>query len=137
MAIPREVREVVRAWILKAEHDLRTAERTFTPEGDCPFDMVCFHAQQCAEKYLKALLVFHGLEVPRTHDLTEILPLLSAGVAATLDVDELAELNPYAVGVRYPGLGPEPGREEAKRALEIARRVRAEVRSVLPIDELT
>lgn len=41
MATPREVREVVRAWIVKAEHDLLTAERTFTPEGDCPFDMVC------------------------------------------------------------------------------------------------
>lgn len=135
MATPREVRDVVRAWILKAEHDLLTAERTFTPEGDCPFDMVCFHAQQCAEKYLNALLIFHGLEVPRTHDLTEILPLLSARGAVRLDVNELAELNPYAVAVRYPGLGPEPGPEEARRALEIARRVRAEARTVLPIEE--
>ncbi|MDR7574370.1 MAG: HEPN domain-containing protein [Armatimonadota bacterium] len=131
------MREVVWTWVRKAKHDLRTAEATFTLEEDCPFDMVCFRAQQCAEKYLKALLVFHGLEVPRTHDLTEILPLLSAGVAVRLDVDELVELNPYPVGVRYPGLGPEPGREEARRALEIARRVRAEARSALPMDELT
>ncbi len=73
--------------------------------GRLPFDVVCFHAQQCAEKYPKALLVFHGLEVPRTHDLTEILRLLPAGLVVSLDLDELAELNSYTVDFRYPGLG--------------------------------
>jgi len=135
MSVPLERREVVRGWIIKAEHDLRTAEHTLTLGDDCPFDMVCFHAQQCAEKYLKALLVYHGVDVPRTHDLTELLPLLPAGVTVALDVGELAELTPYAVGVRYPALMREPDRDEAQRAVEIARRVRAQVRSVLPMGE--
>ena len=45
-----------RAWVKKAESDLKTAEHTLTLKERCPFDTVCFHAQQCAEKYFKALL---------------------------------------------------------------------------------
>ena len=42
-----EVIHVVRQWVQKAEHDLKNAEHTLTLEDDCPFDTVCFHAQQC------------------------------------------------------------------------------------------
>ena len=58
-----------RAWIKKAESDLKTAEHILTLEEDCPFDTVCFHAQQCAEKYLKALLVYRSIDFPKTHDI--------------------------------------------------------------------
>jgi predicted nucleotidyltransferase len=51
---------LVRGWVVKAEHDLRNAEHTLTLEEDCPLDTVAFHAQQCVEKYLKALLVRAG-----------------------------------------------------------------------------
>jgi len=54
----------VRQWIEKAEHDLRNAEHTMTLKEDCPFDTVCFHAQQCAEKYLKGFLVFQSSDFP-------------------------------------------------------------------------
>jgi HEPN domain-containing protein len=136
MSVSLERREVVRGWIIKVEHDLRTVGHTLTLENDCPFDMVCFHAQQCAAKYLKALLVYHGVDVPRTHDLTELLPLLPVGVTVALDVEELPELTPYAVGVRYPALTREPGWDDAQRAVEITRRVRAQVRSALPMGEV-
>jgi HEPN domain-containing protein len=58
MPVPPEIREVVRRWITKAEHDLRIAEHALTLGEECPFDMVCFHAQQCAEKYLTSLTNF-------------------------------------------------------------------------------
>ena len=48
---------VVRQWVEKAEHDLRNAEHTLTLQDNCPMDTVCFHGQQCAETYIKALLV--------------------------------------------------------------------------------
>lgn len=57
MKKPPKAEEDFRAWIKKAEGDLKTAEHTLTLKERCPFDTVCFHAQQCAEKYLKALLV--------------------------------------------------------------------------------
>jgi HEPN domain-containing protein len=57
MTEPREMSRQVRQWIEKAEHDLRNAEHTLTlRDEDCPFDTVCFHAQQCVEKYLKGWL---------------------------------------------------------------------------------
>ena len=58
MKKPLKPEDDFRAWIKKAESDLKTAEHTLTLKENCPFDTVCFHAQQCAEKYLKALLVY-------------------------------------------------------------------------------
>jgi HEPN domain len=55
-----ETQELVDQWIVKAEHDLTTARHTLTLKEECPFHTICFHSQQCAEKYLKALLIFHG-----------------------------------------------------------------------------
>jgi HEPN domain-containing protein len=48
-----EVVEILRQWVRKAEHDLEAANRIMAVEEGCPFDMVCFHCQQAAEKYLK------------------------------------------------------------------------------------
>jgi len=75
---PHEVHLEVRRWVEKAEHDLRNAEHVLTLREQCPTDTVCFHCQQCAEKYLKALLVFRGIAFPRTHDLVLLLNLAVA-----------------------------------------------------------
>ena len=56
MTEPRDVARQVRQWLEKADDDLRNAEHTLTIFDDCPFDTVCFHAQQCVEKYLKGWL---------------------------------------------------------------------------------
>ncbi len=50
----------VREWVSKAEGDYRTAERELHPAGTPNFDAVCFHAEQCAEKLMKALLIHLG-----------------------------------------------------------------------------
>ena len=70
--------EIVSQWVEKAEHDLRNAEHTLTLQEDCPFDTVCYHAQQCAEKYLKAFLISKSQDFPRTHDLRLLLQLALA-----------------------------------------------------------
>ena len=66
---------VVREWIAKAEEDFKSAVHLLKMK-DCPVGNVCFHAQQCVEKYLKALLVTQDLEFPKIHDLVELLVLL-------------------------------------------------------------
>ena len=53
MSVSPENLQVARQWIEKAEHDLKNAEHTLTLEENCPFDTVCFHAQQCTEKVLE------------------------------------------------------------------------------------
>lgn len=135
MSCPNDIIRHVRQWTEKAEHDLRNAEHTLTLETDCPFDTACFHAQQCAEKYLKAVLVFRGTHPPKTHDLTELLPLAQGG-GVEVDSHAAELLMPYAVESRYPS--PEPyARAEAEEAIKAARRVRDAVRAVLPEEALS
>ena len=60
-------------WIEKAEGDLRTARREFSVSDEPNYDAACFHAQQCAEKYLKARMIEVGVTFPRIHDLEALL----------------------------------------------------------------
>ena len=78
MSVPPEVTEVLRQWVRKAEHDLEAARLILAAETHCPYDTVCFHCHQAAEKYLKALLTLLGIQAPRTHDLGKLLALLPA-----------------------------------------------------------
>lgn len=71
-----EREEQVRRWLIKAEHDLRTAE-TMSGVPDPPTDTVCFHAQQCCEKCLKGYLCLKGRDIPRVHDLVRLVEICS------------------------------------------------------------
>ena len=99
---------------------------------ECPFDAVCFHAQQLAEKYLKALLVHKGIDFPKTHDLAEIASLLPHDLIPPIDKGEQDFLSQHAVTSRYPGDPDLISSLEASQAIAIARRVRDWARNLLP-----
>jgi len=124
---------VARQWVEKAEHDLTTAQHTLQLKANCPFDTICFHAQQCVEKYLKALLSFHKIDFPKTHDVAELLALLPMDSRLGLRPEELAELNPYAVEGRYPGEADTEDRADAQSTIDLALKVRSAVRNALAI----
>lgn len=94
---------------------------------------MCFHAQQAAEKMLKALLVFQGTQPRKTHDLLE---LLEECLAREPRVDELRAnclvLNPYSIEVRYPQPFPEPDEQEGRMAVAAAERIVSLIRLCLP-----
>jgi HEPN domain-containing protein len=119
-------------WVRKAENDFKTAG--FLCQSGPDFDDgTAFHSQQAAEKYLKAFLVWHQIEFPKTHDIEALLRL--AGKTDDKIPEILREaviLTPYGVDYRYPGEYPEVSRSDAERAFRLADRVRAEVRSRLP-----
>ena len=119
-------------WAEKADHDLRNAEHTLLLEDDCPFDTVCFHAQQCVEKYLKAALIWRSVALPRTHDLRMLVQLAERESGPALDLEVILPLNRYAVEARYPGEWEPIGREEAEESVRVARIVRGVVRAILP-----
>ncbi len=126
----------VRQWVEKAEHDLRNAEHVLTLTEDCPTDTICFHCHQCAEKYLKALLVAHGIAFQRTHDLVVLFNLSTGFIASNLSLSALQPLNRYAVEARYPGDWDPISRQEAAAAVRMARIVRDSVRRLLPVNIL-
>jgi HEPN domain-containing protein len=127
-----EVLHVVRQWVQKADNDLVTAAHTLKLGASGPTDTVCFHAQQCIEKYLKAMLVLRGIDFSRTHHIGTLVSLLPARVRPDLSPKEQALLSDYAVTTRYPGDYERIPLAEARRAVQIARRVRRQVRKWLP-----
>lgn len=122
---------VAQEWAAKAESDLRAAVYLLEPRPAQTTDAVCFHAQQCTEKYLKALLVLRGIDFPKTHDIEKLSALLPAALRPHLTPEEQRRLTGYAIAARYPGSGEIPY-VEAKRAVAIARRVRREISQALP-----
>jgi len=131
MSVPPDIADLVRQWLQKADNDLKTARHTLLIADDCPCDTVCFHAQQCVEKCLKAILVCSQTPFGKTHDLEELSLLLPSSFGIPLSVEELAELTPHATNSRYPDDWRSPGRDQAEWAVTAAERVTQAVRSWL------
>ena len=131
-ALPKQA-QMARKWTEKAARDLLMAEHALTlPKDQCPFDLICFHAQQAVEKYLKAVLILRQVNVPRTHDLTELAGLLPKDFKLPVSPHEIASLTPYAIQTRYPAVGDEPDSEEAIQAVRIARRLKEAIQKHFP-----
>ncbi len=91
--------DVVRGWLRKASSDAAAVE-SLLKGGN--FDAACFHAQQAAEKYLKAFLIHHGRQFPFTHNLADLVELCAAVDPSFRSLASgLARLTPYAVELRY------------------------------------
>ena len=133
MRPPDEVKKViVRQWLEKAEQDMKAGEALLAAEPPFLYP-ACFHSQQAAEKYLKALLTRHQIEFPKTPAIEQLLDLVERVDAETAtSLGEAAELTPYGVDIRYPGDQPEPDFEQTRRAVELARKVRDAVLRLLP-----
>jgi HEPN domain-containing protein len=132
MPPPNPLIVLLREWLLRADHDLLNAAHTLTLGADCPTETVCFHAQQCVEKYIKALLVFRGTPFSKMHDIRELRALLPPKFRPKLDKKTQDRLTGYAVIIRYPRGRDEIPLKEARQAVALARRVRREARRHLP-----
>jgi HEPN domain-containing protein len=93
--------DVAARWLVYAESDLAMARGVDRP--GVLTETLCFHAQQAAEKAVKAVLVAGGAEPPRTHDLEMLLGAVPEEVTVTFDRLSVAALTAYAVASRYPG----------------------------------
>lgn len=121
---------VVKEWVAKAEGDFATARRESRVVRSANYDAVCFHAQQGAEKYLKAFLIHLGYPPPKVHDLAELQrALILVYPLWHWPVEDLRLLTMSAVAFRYPGESAE--RDEAKQALRIASGIRKLARQAL------
>lgn len=119
------------AWVAYAEDDYELARMVMRRKRPITH-AACFHAQQCAEKYLKAVLVANGRSFPYTHDLLALNTLCDqAGIFVGVPLANLDRLSAYAARVRYPGDEPIP--EEAKDALATAAAVRRFARQLLGV----
>jgi HEPN domain-containing protein/predicted nucleotidyltransferase len=118
-------------WVEKAETDFRVA-RVLYRSRDSFSEPICFHCQQAAEKYLKALMQELGITVPRTHELQDLLKELVPHYKSLRRLRPGAKfLSQFAVGPRYPGKTAK--RRQAEAALRWCRKIRPAVRKLLGI----
>jgi len=118
-------KEKIEKWILKAENDLKIAKDEILTENPAT-DAICFHAQQCVEKYLKAYLSFIDKPFGKTHDIALLIELcIEDNKEFNSLYDMMAnKLTRYAVEIRYPDDFYFPSIEEAKEAIEICEKVK-------------
>jgi HEPN domain-containing protein len=120
------------AWVIKAEGDYQVLELLVSThtEGDLKCDAICFHAQQCAEKYLKARLVEAEVYFEKTHDLFHLMECVESIEPDWVQFkDDLAYLSDFATAYRYPG--DNATEEESRSAHELAAKFRNVVRESL------
>jgi HEPN domain-containing protein len=118
----------VAEWIQEAEADYKNANTIARRHKDPTPKSVCWHCQQCAEKYLKAFLIRHAQKFPFRHDLVELnTQCQRVDSDFRLIVEELEELNVYGAAFRYPGSMATI--EDGRSALKAVKRVREFVRA--------
>ncbi len=120
--MPRDA-DSPQAWLRFAESDLalahaRTNEKVL-------LENLCFHAQQAAEKSIKAVLVRYRVRFPKTHSLARLIDLLPSEVARTEELLASRLLSGYATVTRYPGALEPPDEEEYREAIRLATAVHA------------
>lgn len=125
--------EKVILWISYAEDDMGLARYAMKMPGSRPYRLIAYHAQQCAEKYLKAYLVYQDIDFPYTHEIGKLLKLCGSHLWIE-KLKETDKLTPYAVTARYPGVGEIVTEKEALEALDLASMVRKTIRKALSDD---
>ena len=124
--------EFVLPWMRRAENDISSARHLAEKMKPTPTEIVCFHCQQAAEKYLKAYLVYNDQEPPKTHDLIELLKLCNEYDHDFSALSPKCEyLIPFAVRTRYPG-GSDPDDNDMKTALAYAAEIIEFVKTKIP-----
>lgn len=109
------------SWLQYANSDLALA-RISKPQNVL-FETLCFHAQQAAEKAIKALLIAKKITFPKTHSIRMLLDLLPPEIKQPPELQESAILTDYAVISRYPGDLEAIDEEEYQRAVNLAKSV--------------
>ena len=106
-------------WLARAKGDLAIAAADL-PEGAFLEDL-CFHAQQAAEKALKALYVFYNIKFRYTHDLDELVTNLKRnGKDIPPDIENASILTTFAWESRYPGVSEPVTLDEHIEAVSMA-----------------
>jgi HEPN domain-containing protein len=121
------MKPITREWITKAEGDWTATNLLFRARRSANYDATCFHAQQCAEKYLKARLEEAGVISGKTHDLVKLLSLvLPLEPSWSVLRPDLIVLTNFAVDYRYPGISAT--KLDGKDAVQKCTNVRSVIR---------
>ncbi|MFZ6022854.1 MAG: HEPN domain-containing protein [Bacteroidota bacterium] len=124
-----EMKAYIESWLIKAKNDLLSAQRLLEIEPAI-LDTCCFHCQQAIEKYLKAYLIYNGVNIERTHNIIFLLNQCAQFDSIFASIDS-KNINAYAVQSRYPDMNDLPALNEAydyyNLAIEIERLIHSKI----------
>lgn len=124
--------DYLKNWLLLANEDIAVIESLFKSSSDFYARTICFHAQQAIEKFLKAFLVFHNKDFPKTHDLEFLLQECQKIEKPDFDFD-FGSLTDFAVSVRYPDDFIIPDKEDTILYRDVAKEVKKVVEAKINI----
>ena len=130
MSRSNETTKIVKQWIEYAGEDIRLAKHALKIKSSCPYKLIAYHAQQCAEKYLKAFLALKKIDFPYTHNIALLIEICSPLAHWAKDLQGAESLTPYAITARYPGKYMVT-KKEAVHAVEIAANVKKVIKKAL------
>jgi len=125
-----KIKQVLKS-IEYADEDLRVTELVASLSSNIPYRVIAYHSQQCAEKYIKAYLLYHDVDFPYTHNISTLIELCLPFVDLNEKLASAKELSKYAVAVRYPTDYLTLTKREAIRLTKIANKVKIEIRKLL------
>ena len=130
-ASDRDILNKVHQWLRYGDEDLLLARHGLALKSSAPYRLIGYHAQQCAEKHLKAYLVFRSIDFPFTHNLGYLIELSQQDRIWPDSLLDAESLTPYAITTRYPTEDEPVSAEEANHAIVIAEQTRLLVRQAL------
>jgi len=120
------IMDFVKEWHRYAELDLLTANHLLTTLYPVPYEIIAYHCQQCAEKYLKSYLVYNDQDVVKTHDLVKLCNLCAEFDKTFLELENKCSiLFTYITDTRYPNQKIELTDYDVKKALKYAEEIKA------------
>jgi HEPN domain-containing protein len=125
-----ERRALALDWLRKADSDLAYA-RLGIDAGQSYLSGAVYHCHQAAEKALKAILCFHGVIPPKTHDLVRLLEIIHPHGDLSSFQEAAIFLTPLSTEFRYPGDLEEPSSEDASQAFQYAKKIHIRARELM------
>jgi HEPN domain-containing protein len=119
----KEQDEYLKNWLYRANEDIAVIDSLFKTDPIFYTSTICFHAEQAVEKFLKAFLVYHNVDFPRTHDVDFLLLECRKINPDDFDV-ELGSLVDFGVDIRYPDDFYIPDKEETIQYRDIAHTIK-------------
>jgi len=117
--------EIAKEWLRRAKGNLLIGkDNSYLDVRDIPIEDLCFNLQQCVEKSLKSLLIYHDIEFPFVHEIASLITILKKNNIKIPDnLIFSAKLTRYAVATRYPGDYDKITAEDYNEAVKIAEEV--------------
>lgn len=124
--------EYIKNWLFRANEDIAVIESLSSLDLEYYTSTICFHAQQAVEKYLKAFLIYHDVDFPKTHDVDFLVMECQKIDKCSFEID-LKSLTDFGVSIRYPDDFYIPGITETKEYILIAKDIKTLVERLIKL----